>query len=154
HVPLLPETHHLFGPRIFSSVKRRTILVNTARGPVVDGKALLGALDSGTVSAAGLDVFEEEPLPLDSPLRKHPRVVLTDNIAWDSEESQAELKATAAEELVRVCTGGLPRSLANPEVLERLGRMREWPVPNNVRWRLLRAECLGKGSDVSYKSLS
>src|SRR4030095_925547 len=98
------------------------ILINTARGPIVDTEALLGALDSGAVSQTGLDVFEEEPLPLHSRLRKHPRIVCTDHVAWYSEEAQAQLQRSAAEEVVRVCTGGLPRYVANLEVLYRLRR--------------------------------
>ncbi|HTL18514.1 MAG TPA: hypothetical protein VL793_14860, partial [Patescibacteria group bacterium] len=63
--------------------------------------------------------------------------------AWYSEESQLQLQKTAAEEIARVCTGGLPRSLANPEVLRRLGRWEEWTPPDNVIWQLRRAE--GRG---------
>src|SRR5258708_33581349 len=99
------------------------MLINTARGPVVDTAGLLAALEKGRLAMAGLDVFEEEPLPLGSPLRSHSRVALTDHVAWYSEESQAELQVTAAEEVVRGCTGGLPRSLVNPEVLHPLGRV-------------------------------
>lgn len=142
HCPLLPETRHLLNERTLALTKRGVILVNTARGPLVDTTALLRALDDGQIEAAGLDVFEEEPLPADSPLRAHPRVVLSDHLAWYSEESQAELRATVAEEAVRVCRGGLPRSLANPEVLHRLGRFEEWTPNATARWQLKRLERL------------
>jgi D-3-phosphoglycerate dehydrogenase len=142
HCPLLPETRHLIDQRALALSKRGLILINTARGPVVDTPALLQALDQGHVEAAGLDVFEEEPLPADSPLRTHPRVVLSDHLAWYSEESQAELRATVAEEAVRVCRGELPRSLANPEVLRRLGRFEEWAPNATARWQLKRLERL------------
>ena len=79
---------------------------------------------------------------LDNDLRDHPRVILTDHVAWYSEEAQAQLQQTAAEELVRVCTGGLPRSLMNPEVLRRLGRFAEWTPSATVRWQLKRLEGL------------
>ena len=79
----------------------------------------------------------------DSPLRHPAQVIVTDHTARYSEESQAELGRTAAEEVVRVCAGGLPRSLANPEVLHRLGRWDEWEPPENVRWQLQR---LGRSS--------
>ena len=148
HVPLLPETRHLMSAREFSLMKPGAILVNTARGPIVDTKALLGALEKGKIGQAALDVFEEEPPPLSSPLRTHPRVLLTDHVAWYSEESQAELKVTAAEEAVRVCTGGLPRSIANPEVLQRLGRLKEWTPNNTYRWQLKRLQKLGKVSAI------
>jgi D-3-phosphoglycerate dehydrogenase len=142
HVPLLPETRHLIAARALSLMKPGVILVNTARGPVLDAEALLAALDSGRVAAAGIDVFEQEPLDPRSPLRQHPRVVLSDHAAWYSEESQAELQTTVAEEAVRVCTGGLPRSLANPQVLHRLGRFAEWTPSYTARWQMKRLERL------------
>lgn len=144
HVPLLPETRHLINARTLSLIKPGAILINTARGPVVDNQALAAALNEGRLARAGLDVFEEEPLPKDSPLRTHPRVTLSDHVAWYSEESLEELRATATEEAVRVCAGGLPRSLANPEVLHKLGRWNEWTPNATVRWQLKRLAKLGK----------
>jgi D-3-phosphoglycerate dehydrogenase / 2-oxoglutarate reductase len=138
HCPLLPETRHVVGDRALSSVGPGAVLVNTARGPLVDAQALVVALAAGRLSAAGLDVFEEEPLPATSPLRGHDQVVITDHTAWYSEESQVELQRTAAEEVVRVCSGGLPRSLANPRVIARLGRWGEWEPAENMRWQLKR----------------
>ena len=143
HVPLLPETQHLIGERTLRLMRRGAIVINTARGQVADGEALLAAVESGQLGGAGLDVFEEEPLPPDSPLRRHPRIIVTDHTAWYSEESQVQLQTTAAQEIVRVCTGGLPDSLANPEVLRRLGRFAEWTPGENVRWQLKRMETLG-----------
>jgi D-3-phosphoglycerate dehydrogenase len=142
HCPLLPETRHLMDDRTLSRMKRGACLVNTARGPLVNSASLLAALDDGRLSAAGLDVFEEEPLPPGSPLRHHEQVVVTDHTAWYSEESQVELQRTAAEEIVRVCGGGLPRSLANPDVLRRLGRWDEWEPAENMRWQLRRLESM------------
>jgi D-3-phosphoglycerate dehydrogenase / 2-oxoglutarate reductase len=142
HCPLLPETHHLIDDRAFSLMKPGSILINTARGPVIDSQALLSALDENQLAAAALDVFEEEPLPKKSPLRNHPRLVVTDHTAWYSEESQLQLQKTAAEEIARVCSGGLPLSLANPEVLRRLGRWNEWTPPDNIVWQLRRVERL------------
>jgi D-3-phosphoglycerate dehydrogenase len=126
--------------RALAVMRPAACLVNTARGPLVRAASLLDALADGRLSAAALDVFEEEPLPPDSPLRRHERVVLTDHTAWYSEESQVELQRTAAEEIARVCTGGLPRSLANPVVLDRLGRRHEWDPPEHMRWQLKRLE--------------
>ena len=146
HCPLLPETRHLISKRALSLMKPGAILVNTARGPIVDSDALLLALDRNKLAAAALDVFEEEPLSKDSPLRNHPRIVLSDHTAWYSEESQMQLQKSAAEEVVRVCTGGLPQSLANPEVLQRLGRWKEWTPPENVLWQLKRLRKLGRGT--------
>ena len=140
HLPLLPETRHLLNAKAFALMQRDTIVVNTARGPVVDTGALLAALNGRQIGAAGLDVFEEEPLPADSPVRRHPRVVVSDHAAWYSEESQQELQRTAAEQVALVCGGGLPGSLANPEVIERLGRSKEWAPAENMRWQLRRLE--------------
>lgn len=142
HVPRLPETRHLMSTEQFALMKSGSILINTARGPIVDGNALLDALNSGHIARAALDVFEDEPPDVDSPLRKHPNVVLTDHVAWYSEESQTELKITAAEEAVCVCKGGLPRSMGNPEVLHKLGRFDEWTMNDTVRWQLKRLEAL------------
>jgi D-3-phosphoglycerate dehydrogenase len=149
HVPLLPETRHLISKRELNWLKSTALVVNTARGPALDGRALLEWLNANPLSAAGLDVFEEEPLPADSPFRSHPRVVLSDHVAWYSEESFHELRVTAAEECVRVATGGLPRAIANPEVLEKLGRWDEWEMNDTVRWQLKRLERL-KG-DPNYR---
>ncbi len=142
HLPLLPETDHLISKRAFSLMKPGVILVNTARGPIVDAEALLAALEDGKVAAAGLDVFEKEPLPAESPLRRHPRLLLSNHAAWYSEDALAELHRSVAEEAVRVCTGGLPAALANPEVLHRLGRFEEWKPTWNARWRWKRAASL------------
>ena len=142
HTPLLPETRHLMSHPQFALMKPGAMLINTARGPVVDTSALVATLASGKLAAVGLDVFEEEPPPVNSPLRRDPRVLLTDHVAWYSEESLAELKTTAAEEAARVCLGGLPRSLGNPEVLQKLGRWNEWTLNDTVRWQMKRLEQL------------
>ena len=138
HVPLLPETHHLFDAKAFTQMKKGSILVNTARGPVIDLAALPAALDAGRPMLAGLDVFEEEPLPSASPLCRDPRIILTDHTAWYSEQSQVDLQTRAAEEIARVCTGGLPLSLMNPEVLAKLGREKEFTVPETMLWQMRR----------------
>ena len=144
HCPLLPETRHLINAKSLNWMRRGAVIVNTARGPVVETAALVEAIDSGHIALAALDVFEQEPLASDSPLRRHPRILVTDHTAWYSEESQADLQRTAAEELARVCTGGLPRSLANPEVIQRLGRMKEWQPAENMVWQLKRLRALGR----------
>ncbi len=138
HCPLLPETRHLISHKELAQMKPSAILVNTARGPVLDNKAVLEALDQGRLAQAGLDVFEVEPPALDSRLRQHPRIIMSDHVAWYSEESQDELKRTAAEEVVRVCTGKLPLAVANPDVLKKLGRFDEWTPNYNARWQLKR----------------
>ncbi len=138
HVPLLPETNHLIGAPQLDLVRPACILVNTARGPVLDTQALLDSLEKRRLAWAGLDVFEQEPLPADSPLRRHPRIVLTDHMAWYSEESQVRLQTSAAESIVIACTGGVPASLANPNVLYKLGRFNQWKPAPCMRWQLAR----------------
>jgi D-3-phosphoglycerate dehydrogenase len=138
HCPSLPETRHLIKSDTLAIMKPGAILINTSRGAVVDSAALLQALAGGKLGGAGLDVFEEEPLAAASPLRRHPSIVVTDHTAWYSEESQVQLQQTAAQEIVRVCTGGLPLAVANPEVLHRLGRFKEWTPNPEARWQLKR----------------
>ena len=142
HVPLLPETTHLINDHTLAAIKRGAILINTARGPVVDGGALLRALNSGQLSCAALDVFEHEPLAPDSGLRRHGRLIVTDHMAWYSEESQIELQQRAAREVVRACTGTLPEAIANPEVLVNLGRSSEWAPNTLALWQGRRARHL------------
>jgi D-3-phosphoglycerate dehydrogenase len=108
HVPLTPETRHMIGRVELSLVKPGAILVNTARGPVLDEMALAEALASGRLGGAGLDVFETEPLPDSSPLRKLDTVVFTDHAGWYSEESVVELKTKAARNVAAVLAGGKP----------------------------------------------
>ena len=98
----------MIGRAELSLVKPGAILVNTARGPVVDEKALAEALASGRLGGAGLDVFETEPLPESSPLRKLDTVVFTDHAGWYSEESVVELKTKAARNVAAVLAGGKP----------------------------------------------
>jgi len=108
HVPLTPETRHMIGRAELALVKRGAILVNTARGPVLDERAVAEALRDGKLGGAGLDVFEEEPLPRDSPLRQRDNVIFTDHAGWYSEESVVELKTKAARNAAAVLAGGSP----------------------------------------------
>ena len=144
HAPLLPETRHLISHKQFAVMKPSVIIVNTARGPVLDTAALLQAIDSGKVAQAALDVFEEEPLPANALFRSHPKIVVTDHMAWYSEESQTDLQRTAAEEIATICTGRLPGSIANPEVLYKLGRFEEWQPSESARWQLRRLASIAK----------
>jgi D-3-phosphoglycerate dehydrogenase len=116
HAPLTDETRGMFGRQAFSRMKQGVIFVNTARGAIVDESALLEALRSGRVACAGLDVFEKEPLPSDSPLFRHPHVILTPHIAWYSEQSESRQRAWVVEDIRRFVAGRRPRHVVNPEV--------------------------------------
>ncbi len=105
HTPLTAETRRLMDARAFGLMKRGAVLVNAARGPIVDEAALLAALDDGRIAAAGLDVLVEEPPPAAHPLWHDPRVILTPHSAWYSEESMVALKRLLAEDIARVLAG-------------------------------------------------
>lgn len=109
HLPLTQQTHHLVGVDFLSMAKRGAILVNTARGGLVDTAALAHALSDGTIAFAGLDVYETEPLSSDSDLRDTPRAILTPHIAFYSEQSMARLQQLASEEVGRALNGLAPR---------------------------------------------
>jgi len=115
HCNLTPETTRLIDRNSFAAMRQRPILVNTARGPVVDEDALLDALDEGRIHGAGLDVYWEEPPPADrDPLIHHPRVVATGHYAWYSEAANAELQTRAAKNMVALLRGELPEDCLNP----------------------------------------
>lgn len=117
HVPLMDSTHHLIGEEALTRMKPGAVLVNTCRGGVVDTQAVARALKDGRLKGAGLDVFEEEPLPVDSPLLDCDNAVLTPHASWYSEESYSELKRRVAEIVAAVLRGETPREVLNPEVL-------------------------------------
>lgn len=100
HVPLTPETHHMIGERELRMMKPTAFLINTARGAVVDSKALLRALEEEWIAGAGLDVFEEEP-PTDWRLVQHPKVVATPHIGAQTEEARRRNAEMAAEIVIR-----------------------------------------------------
>lgn len=108
HVPLNEETHHLIGARELSLMKSNAILINTSRGPVIDEAALCEALKSSQIRSAGIDVFEEEPLPAASGLRLLDNVILSDHTGYYSEESLVELKTKAARNIAEVLQGRRP----------------------------------------------
>lgn len=112
HAPLTPETHHLFSHAQFTRMRPGAILVNTARGPIVDEAALVQALRDGPLGGAGLDVFEVEPLPADSPLREFDQVVLTPHSAFYSERSNRNIKERIGRTVVAFMEGRWPDEFA------------------------------------------
>ena len=115
-VPYSPETHHLIGAEALSRMKKSGILINIARGGVVDDRALIAALKDGTIAAAGLDVFENEP-KLNQGFLTLKNVVLTPHIASSSAATRKRMAMTAADNLIAALTGKRPPNLMNPEVL-------------------------------------
>jgi D-3-phosphoglycerate dehydrogenase / 2-oxoglutarate reductase len=108
HAPLTPETRHLLDEKAFAKVKPGALIVNTARGPLIDEAALIAALDGGRVGAAALDVVESEPLAKDSPLLGRDNVILTPHTAFYSVEALEELQTKAATDVARVLNGEEP----------------------------------------------
>ena len=109
HLKLSDESRGLLNAEKLALMKPGSILVNTARGAIVDETALIEALQTGPLSAAGLDVFEHEPLAADSPLRALPNVVLTPHIGWTVEEVITEFADIAADQLENYLAGELKR---------------------------------------------
>lgn len=116
HVPLLDSTRGLLGTRELALLRPTAVVVNAARGGVVDEAALYDALVDGRIAGAALDVFADEPLGA-SPLRDHPGVVLTPHIAGYSERSLVRARLMLAEDILAALSGE-PRHLVNPEVLD------------------------------------
>ena len=110
HVPLLPSTKHLIDAKRLGMMKKTAILVNTARGPVIDEAALVEALRKGTIRGAGLDVFEAEPA-LAPGLAELPNVILTPHIASATEETRSAMSTLAAENIIAALEGGVPANL-------------------------------------------
>jgi D-3-phosphoglycerate dehydrogenase len=105
HAPLTPANRHLLDAERLALLRPSAVVVNTSRGPLVDQDALAAALREGRLAGAGLDVFEEEPLPAASPLRGLPNVLLTPHAAFYSDTSLANLQRLAAEEADRALAG-------------------------------------------------
>lgn len=119
HTPLTKETYHMIGEKELSLMKPTAILVNTARGAVVDQKALYRALKEKRIFGAGLDVYEKEPIDKDDPLIELDNVVLLPHIGSASVETRTKMAIMAAENLLAGLRGEIPQNLVNPEVLER-----------------------------------
>lgn len=114
HTPLVEETHHMFDDEAFERMKESAILLNTARGPIIDEGALHDALAAGEIAGAGLDVMEEEPTH-ESPLFDLDSTVVTPHVAWYSEASVTELRRKTAENVVRYLQGSRPHGIVNEE---------------------------------------
>jgi D-3-phosphoglycerate dehydrogenase len=122
--PLTADTRHLLDDDAFAAMGRQPVIVNCARGELIDTAALVRALETGRISGAGLDVIENAPpLAVDHPLMRCDNVILAPHSAWMSTTALTDLQRLAAEEVARALRGERPKVLANPEV---------WP---QVRWK-------------------
>jgi phosphoglycerate dehydrogenase-like enzyme len=119
--PLNAETRHLIGEREFGFMKPKAVLINAARGPIIDQAALIRALESRAIAGAALDVFENEPLEADSPLLKLENVILTSHSVGWTEELWRDMGRIACEAAVTVSRGRAPGGIVNREVLDRPG---------------------------------
>jgi len=105
HAPLSPETYHIIDESFLQSMRRNSALVNTSRGGLINAHDLAAALSEGTIARAALDVFEEEPLSKDHPLRSAPNLIMTPHAAFYSSGSLDRLQRLASEEALRALRG-------------------------------------------------
>lgn len=123
HLPLTPETFHLISRDKLSLMKKDSVIINTARGPVVDEKALVEHLEKGKIWGAGLDVYENEP-EIPEKLLKHPRVVLLPHIGSASYETRKKMGIMAVDALLKALKGEIPENIVDEwkEVLKTKNR--------------------------------
>lgn len=128
HVPLTDSTRHLIGTDAFAKMKDGAYLINCARGGIVDEAALMKALDAGKLSGAALDVFEQEPLPPDSPLLKRTDMVITPHLGASTDEAQVQVSLEVAEQINQYLQNGVLKNAINvPNVtLEQLEVMKPY----------------------------
>ncbi len=119
HTPLTPQTRHLIGAAQMQLMKKTAILINTARGPIVDPNALYQALVSRRILGAGLDVFEVEPVTAGHPLLTLDNIIVAPHIASASVETRTKMAQMAVENLLATLFGRRPPNFVNPEVWER-----------------------------------
>ena len=129
HAPLNDETHHLMNAERFARMKPGSIFVNTGRGPCVEEKGLVAALESGRVAVAALDVLEQEPPDPENPLLRLDNVILTPHVASATSRMMPETRRRLGREIALVLRGFWPRSCVNPGVLPRLPLERWQPYP-------------------------
>jgi len=119
HVPVTEETRGMFHLEKFELMKPTSVVINTARGPIIKTEDLVTVLQKGIIAGAGIDVYEKEPPPRDSDLYKMDNVILTPHIAWYSEEGGWDIRYMIMEDVKAFSEGKLPQFVINPEVLER-----------------------------------
>jgi phosphoglycerate dehydrogenase-like enzyme len=118
HAPNLPETRQMFNADLFAQMKPTAYLINTARGALIDETALLSALQTGQIAGAALDVYSQEPLPPDHPLRQAPNCVLTPHNAFNALEAARATSMQTVDNVMRVWRGDHTAPVCNPAVWE------------------------------------
>ncbi|QGU85710.1 glyoxylate/hydroxypyruvate reductase GhrB [Erwinia sorbitola] len=113
-LPLTEQTHHLIGREQLAKMKKSAVLINAGRGPVIDEQALIAALKDGTIHAAGLDVFEQEPLPVSSELLQLRNVVALPHIGSATHETRYGMAQDAVENLIAALSGKVEKNCVNP----------------------------------------
>ena len=116
HVPLVPQTRQLINEKAFQMMKRTAYLINAARGPIVDTKALVHALKEGQIAGAGLDVTDPEPLPADHPLYSLPNCLIVPHIGSATMNTRRRMAELACENLLAGLDGRRLPNCVNPEV--------------------------------------
>jgi D-3-phosphoglycerate dehydrogenase / 2-oxoglutarate reductase len=129
HCPLLPTTHHLINERALRLMKPTAVLINTSRGPVIDESALILALTEKWISAAGLDVFEQEPIVPENPLLKLDNVVVTPHIAGYSDVFWHNFWKHSVDTAIDLSQGRWPRSYVNRDVRPRWSHLQKPMAP-------------------------
>jgi D-3-phosphoglycerate dehydrogenase len=119
HAPAIPATYHLINNATIARMKDGAFLINVARGPLVEDDAILAAVESGKLAGAALDVFDPEPLPVDSRLRNHPTVLVTPHTASLTSEGRTRIEQMAVARLVEFFSGQRPKDVCNPEVWDK-----------------------------------
>ena len=142
HSASTKENNHAFGREAFGKMKPSAILVNCARGPIVDEAALYEALDTGSIAAAGIDVTEVEPLNAESPLLNLPTLTITPHIAGSSHFTAIEGARRWAENAVSLLTGKPMHGFANPEVVKTIAVLRS---QGGSRWKGIPDPVIGRG---------
>ncbi len=125
HTPATEETNHLFSTDAFQRMKPSAVLINCARGPIVDAEALHVALTSGEIAAAALDVTEREPIDAEDPLLGLDNLIITPHVAGGSPVTAVEGSRRQAENVLMVLSGQPPHHIANPEVIKTIAVMRD-----------------------------
>ena len=131
HAPHNEETHHAFSADAFDKMKPSSIIINTARGPIIDEQALIDALETGTIAGAGLDVLEQEPPSNDNPLLQMENVLVSPHVASATTRMRPETRRRVGREVALVLRNKWPMSCVNPTVLPKVPLERWQPYPMN-----------------------